>query len=149
MTVNLPYCDYHAYVGTSRVRTASSLYYFGTMRTSDWLPVGRPGEAAEPVRRSALSDSGTDYSDDASSRSETDDDSDRDYDSDDPDMDLFADDRDSDDEEHPFSMGVDHTFSLSMDPFDDDRDSEDDAFMSIGEADPDAVQPMERLFAEA
>jgi hypothetical protein len=40
----------YAYVGASRVRAASGLYYFGTMRQSDWLPVGGDPETEHTIR---------------------------------------------------------------------------------------------------
>ena len=45
-----------AYVGGSRVRSMSGLYYFGTIRRSDWLPVGGPGEPIEQEGRGVLSE---------------------------------------------------------------------------------------------
>ena len=39
-----------AYVGGSRVRDARSLYYFGKVRRSDWLPVGGDPTNEEPAR---------------------------------------------------------------------------------------------------
>ena len=45
-----------AYVGGSRVRSVSGLYYVGTMRRSDWLPVGGPGEPIEQEARGVLSE---------------------------------------------------------------------------------------------
>ena len=44
-----------AYVGASRVRRASGLYYFGVVRQSDWLPVGGPGAPMEHDARGPLS----------------------------------------------------------------------------------------------
>ena len=47
-----------AYVGASRVRSASGLYYFGVVRQSDWLPVGGPGAPIEHDQRGPFSDAG-------------------------------------------------------------------------------------------
>ncbi len=45
-----------AYVGASRVRTAAGLYDFGSLRRSDWLPVGGPVAPIEQGERSVLSE---------------------------------------------------------------------------------------------
>ena len=45
-----------AYVEASRVRAHDRLYYFGSVRRSDWLPVGGPGAPMEQVDRGVPSE---------------------------------------------------------------------------------------------
>jgi hypothetical protein len=53
-------CDRgYAYVGASRVRNATGLWYFGRMRQSDWLPAGGEIEL-EHTSRGVLSESDED-----------------------------------------------------------------------------------------
>ena len=48
----------YAYVGASRAKTRDSVYYIGTTRRTDWLPVGAPkdSEQLEPSAMSETSD---------------------------------------------------------------------------------------------
>ena len=58
-----------AYVGASRVRRATGLYYYGKIRRTDWLPVDGPGPPIEQVKRSTESMS-EDEADDIDSEDE-------------------------------------------------------------------------------
>ena len=64
----------YGYVGSSRVKRKADLYHVGSVRRSDWLPVGGDtrGPEAEQTHPSHLSDS---YSDDASSPTSSDEES--------------------------------------------------------------------------
>ena len=54
--LHMPASRGFTYVGASRVRRASTLFYFGKVRRSDWLPIGGPGAPVEQDYRSAISE---------------------------------------------------------------------------------------------
>ena len=106
----------YGYVGASRVKRHDGLFYFGTMRRTDWLPVGGPGEPIEQEERSVLSaDEDPDYDHADTSDEEQ---------SDDADYDASGQEEDSEDD------GNCNIGRLLLGDDDADRDSETDLDMS-------------------
>ena len=89
-----PACRGFAYVGASRVRLHTGLFYFGKMRRSDWLPVGGPMADQQVTRGSDSED--TAESDRAPSESDYEESSDPDGLSIPSDVDALRNDSDSD-----------------------------------------------------
>ncbi|CAE7408220.1 pif1, partial [Symbiodinium pilosum] len=46
----------YAYVGASRVKSHEDIFLLGSIRTTDWLPVGGPGSPEEHIKPGPLSD---------------------------------------------------------------------------------------------
>ena len=126
----------YAYVGASRVRRKKDVYHFGTIRRTDWLPVGGDvrGDDAEQMYPSALSAS----SDDEYERSSSGDDPDsNEYDSRDERESNAFDGQDSDDEDAHISAAFrKHTAvgEAEHDDSDDDSDHRSTAFKKYGKA---------------